>query len=415
MNSSEQLRELKKQISALIRSNSDRGFLPYGACDRVCYELSVLSEEVESLPDRRYVLNAQLIILIAAVKIISHADTSSGMVTEVIRNCIHTVDGLSHSAEKEDRKFYFDAILKAVNHKAFQDWEECGYDLLHTSVHVMEDSKQADRVFAMFPILGPMYSGEAYPETHLITYDILQRLEGEASANRYMMDHIEVDEIREIAVEKALEAKQYELVEQLCMDAMKKAGNRSSRISQWAQYLEKLYTEISDMKKLSNLVRQIVLQGNGSYYSKLKNLYMSQGIWSEDDKQILLQELSRIMFPSAYAELLGQEGEFHELLKVVQNNPYLIQDYGKQLANPYKSESNRIYEEYILMQSADATDRRMYKGVCKLISSYSKAIGPQNALIMIDRLSGIYPRRPAMLDELEKIRAKIARGSHKMS
>lgn len=42
MNSKEQLRELKKQISLLIRSYSDRGFLPYGGCNRVCHELSVL-------------------------------------------------------------------------------------------------------------------------------------------------------------------------------------------------------------------------------------------------------------------------------------------------------------------------------------------------------------------------------------
>lgn len=412
MNSSEQLKDIKQRIKILIRSNSDRGFLPYGGCNRVCHELSSLSEEVELLPDRRYVLNAQLLVLLEAVKLISHADTSSGMVTDVIRNCLYVVDGLSQSAESEDHKFFFDAILKAVNNKAFQDWEEYGYELLRTTVYLVKDSKQADKVYAMFPILGPMYSGNAYPATNLITYEILQRLDGEIAANRYMMDHIEVDELREIAVEKALQAKQYDLVEQLCVGAMKNVGKWSSGISQWAQYLEKLYTETSEMEKLSNVVRQILFQGNRSYYSKLKDLYMSQGIWSEEHKQILLQELSKIMLPNSYAILLDQEGEYCELLEVVQNNPYLIQDYGKQLVKVYKSETTIIYEEYILKQSVDATDRRMYKGICKLIASYSKVTDPQSALIVIDRLSGIYPRRTAMLDELEKVRAKLARGSH---
>lgn len=408
MDASERLAELKQEITALIRRNSDRGFLHYSSCNKVCAELLVISEEAEHHPNRRYAFDVHLMVFLKTVKLISHADTSSGIATDVVNNCLNVIDELCQSAAEEDRKHFFDAILKAVKNKAFDGWEEMAYGLLRSSVHFVNDAKQAEKVYAMFPILGPMYSGEEYSDVYTITFGIIRRLEGEAAANQYVMDHLEVDELRVIAVENALSAQQYELAERLCMDALENRHWPTS-IPKWALYLERVYTETSDMDKLTEWVRHILFKGHSSYYSKLKELYKNQGLWDEERKESLLEELKEKVYSETYAFLLGEEGEYLKLLGVVERYSYLIDHYGKRLAKHYPEETYSLYEKRILKEAADVADRRGYKGVCRLIKSCADAGGKQSALHLIEQLSDSYPRRPAMLDELSKLKDKLLR------
>lgn len=411
MNTSEKLKPLKEQIKLLIRSNSERGFLPYSGCNQVCVELIDILNNSKSYADQRYVFDLHLLVLVETIKLISHADTSSGLVSDVIHDCLQGIKELCQSAEEKDYKYFFDAILKAVKNKAFEEWEEYGYALLRQAVHFVDNVKQANKVFGLFPVLGPMVSGKDYPDMYLITYEIKLRLEGETAAHRYMMENLEVDELRVIAVENALEAKQYELAEQLCKEAMKEEYHWSAQISQWALFLERLYTEMSDTDQLIHITRHILFGGHTSYYSKLKKLYLSQGLWSDEQKRALLQQLSRKLTADSYGMLLQEEGELQMLLQMVQNHPYLIAQFGKQLAELYPIETNSIYELYIMEQAILATNRREYRGVCKLIKNYSVAIGKSNAVVLIERLCALYPRRTAMLDELAKERAKLEKKS----
>lgn len=408
MDTNMRLKDLKQQIAALIRSNSDRGFLHYSGCNRVCAELSALSEDAENDPVRRYAFDAQLLILLEAVKLISHADTSSGMVTDVINNCIHIVDQISRTAGEEERQYFFDATLKTVKNKAFKEWPEFGYALLRSTVYWINDSKQAEKVYALFPILGTMYSGEEYSDTYLIKYGIKQKLEGENAAEQYLMDNIEVDELRVIAIENAMQAKQYELAEQLCRDALKK-GRWSSTVSKWDLYLERLYTETLETQKLIELTRRVLFQGYSSYYDKLKELYVAEGLWNEEMKASLLEELSKVLITNSYAVILEKEGEYPELLELTKKHPYLLQYIGKQIAKHDPVETSKIYEAYILEEAAAATDRRGYKSVCKLIKECADAVSKQEALLLLEKLSGMYPRRPAMQDELMKLKVKLDR------
>jgi GH35 family endo-1,4-beta-xylanase len=75
----------------------------------------------------------------------------------------------------------------------------------------------------------------------------------------------------------------------------------------------------------------------------------------------------------AYAALLAEEVEWEKLLSVVQTNPLFIEHYGNQLAHHFPTESYLIYEDYIMNEAAVATDRRKYKGVCRLIKAYLEA------------------------------------------
>jgi len=154
------------------------------------------------------------------------------------------------------------------------------------------------------------------------------------------------------------------------------------------------------------MIHLLLRRGDKSYYNKIKEIYQSDGTW-EHKKESILLELSKEYMSHEYAALLAEQGELLRLLNVVQKNPMYIEHYGKLLAQEYPEETFLIYENYIISEAAAATERRKYKGVCKLIKGYSDAGAKAEARNMIQRLIEKYPRRVAMVDELQLLDRKL--------
>lgn len=403
----QRLSEIKERIATTIRRNSDRGFLHYRGCDQVCMEMVAILEEAERVQDQKLAFDIYILVLLRMMKIISYADTSSGMATDVIQACMADVEALCQAAAEMHRKYFFDTIIKTVKNKDFQGWPGDAYGLLKSAVYFVCEKKQAQKIIDVFPLLGTLYDDKPYPDQLLITLSIRERLEGAEPADQYMMEHIAVPEVRMLAVEKAFAAKHYLRVETLCREAIK--GNirgHYGRRSPWAYYLERLYTQTARQEKLLEIVQFILFQRDTSYFQKLKDMYVAQNVW-EERREPLWQELSKALAPHEFAALLAEEGEVYKLLDVVKLHPTYVFHYGKQLAGSFPAETYAIFETCIVEEAQAATDRRKYRQVCRMIKDFAAAGAKGKAIELIDCLVTMFPRRPAMLEELAVAKNKL--------
>ena len=226
-------------------------------------------------------------------------------------------------------------------------------------------------------------------------------------AEQYLMEHIDVPEIRMIVVDKAIAEKDYQQVEKLCKEAIeKKIRGHFTRPAPWPYYLEQIYAETGKQDELTETVRYILFQRDTAYFMKLKNIYQQQGVWKEKE-ELLWQELSKKLPVNEYAALLERQGEMVKLLDVVKQWPSLVLYYGKQMAINFPEETYKIFEEYILKEAHAATDRRKYKQVCRMIKDFAQVGAKEKAINLIDRLSEMYVRRPAMVEELGGMKRKL--------
>ncbi len=247
MPTNQQVTDLKNQIKTAIRRSSDRGFVPYSGCNRVCGEMILImqiAEQHAKAADYLQAFDIYVMVLVEAVKLVSHADTSSGAAGDVIYGCITEIDKLCNTVQEAKQQHFFNTIIKTVKNKAFKEWNEQGYQLLKSAVYFVRDQKHAQQIYALFPVLGAMYDEKDYPDKMLITHGILERLEGREVADQYLMNHIHVPEIRILVVENALAAKNYLLAEQLCTEALQQdTRGYFNKPAPWAYYLERLYAE----------------------------------------------------------------------------------------------------------------------------------------------------------------------------
>ncbi|MBS4025852.1 MAG: hypothetical protein KGZ96_09290 [Clostridia bacterium] len=412
MPSNQQLADLKKQIKASIRRNSDRGFVPYSGCNRICAEMMSIMQMAEdwvNTDEHQQAFDIYIMVLLEAVKLISRADTSSGAAGDVIHNCLYWIDKGCQTADQDNHEHFFDTIIKTAKNKAFKEWPDYGYRLLKIAVYFVHDQKQAQKIYGIFPILGTMYDGKDYPDKLLITLGIIERLDGKKAADKYLMDNIHVPELRIIAVENAIAAEHYPFAEKLCIEALKKDPQHNfNKPAPWAYYLEELYAKTANEEKHTEMVHFILFHGDTSYFKTLKELYLKQEIW-EQKREPLWQELSNALMAQDFAYLLANEDEVQKLLEVIKLHKSYIINHGKKLAKSFPVEAYGIYEEYILEEAKEASDRRKYKNVCRIIKNLSETAVKPKAIKLIDQLSEMYQRRPAMLEELAELKEKLSK------
>jgi hypothetical protein len=284
MPTNQQVTELKNQIKMAIRRSSDRGFVPYSGCNRVCGEMMLIMQTAEwHVKDRDYqqAFDIYIMVLVEAVKLISHADTSSGAAGDVIHGCITEIHKLCNTVQEVSQQHFFDTIIKTVKNKAFKEWNEQGYQLLKSAVYFVRAQKQAQKIYDLFPVLGTMYGEKDYPDKLLITHGILERLEGREAADNYLMNHIHVPEIRLLVVENAFAARNYLLAEQLCTEALRQdTRGYFNKPAPWAYYLKRLYAETANEAKREELVvpwRYFLFQETKSTIPATGDLGLKQG------------------------------------------------------------------------------------------------------------------------------------------
>ena len=103
---------------------------------------------------------------------------------------------------------------------------------------------------------------------------------------------------------------------------------------------------------------------------------------------------------AAYEGVKG--GEFY-----VMENPYDLFYYGKYLVKEYPEQVYELCYKEISESCAQAKDRREYKKITKNIAQLIKWKGNDTAKSLIEELMQRYPRKPALLDELEKVEKKL--------
>lgn len=405
-----QLLELKQRIKDTVRRNSDRGFLPYAGCNRVCAEMAsimMIAESCYNEKDYRQAFDIYLMLILETVRLVSHADDSAGGCSDIIYGSFDGIDAVCNDVLQNESRYFFDALVKAAKTKAFKGWEEWAYRLLKVAVYFVDDEKRAGKIYDIFPTLGKMYDEEDYPDKYLITLGIIQRLQGEEAARKYLFEHLDQDEMREIAVKEAMEDQDYPLAERLCKDALKKNDSGYyGKPSQFFYFLEQVYEKTNNMADLIAIRRAILLKRDITYFRKLKILYEQMGVWDRE-KAPLWSELMGGMGIQYIVVLLSQENEVELLLEQVKKNKSYITEYGKQLAAKYPEETYKIFEEYIYDQASQAKDRRTYRQVCSHLKSLAEAGAKNRARAIITRFNELYLRRPAMLEELSRLERKL--------
>lgn len=322
--------------------------------------------------------------------------------------CSHVEYG---SAEAE---FIFLQSLKDSRNKAFEYWEEFAYDLLLATAR-LATSRNINKLNAVLEAFSASLSPKEYCSWHLESNSLVRLaaitvVEGEVAADNFIANNLQYDGILRIAIQKAISKGDYRAAEVLCHNKINSSSDRNYYWTrEWYEVLFEIYLKMEyTAKQIGLAVDLLAYKHDIKYYDVLKKLLRESGAW-EAEYPSLLERLEQNLPYNLYMQILSTEGELSRLLTVVSAHPSSVFDYGEQLSVEFPQVTYELCLEEIRSQAVETGNRRKYRQLCDNIKHLFVYGAVAETYGIIDELKAKYPRRSAMLDELQGLQIRLAR------
>jgi hypothetical protein len=418
------LNEYKKIIRSCIKQNSDRyGFVTYRNVHYAVVGGEQIMDKAKEVLESGNPLRASEIcfcIMHEMGDLLQMCDDSDGIVGGMIQECLYLVRSATIEIEEHDPKVksdLFQLLLKEVAHSSIKGWSDWQLSLLESAVYVMTDHAQKDlwndAIERLVREEDNHLSDNSYflENSAWLRYQVIGRLDGENQAQIYLQNHLEYTLFRKKAIEEAIENQDLDKALGLAKQGETKdrAKGYPGLVNQWKTYQYEIYGHTHQLDKQIEIAEEFVVAGEYTYYLRLKELY-SADAWGIAYERLLddLEKSSRSwQADSLYTRVLVEESETQRLLNYVYKRKHAVLEYYPYLVSKYTDDVFVLFTQLISEEIVLSSNRKQYQKVCGMIRHLIKAGGELQAKMIIEQLCNNYPNRPAMIDELRKIKLKI--------
>ncbi|MFF2480050.1 SWIM zinc finger domain-containing protein [Paenibacillus sp. NPDC058071] len=408
-NHSDELNKYKKMMTAIVRKYKGRGgFINY-------YSVSSFADELEEIlsisneGDALLSANIAVELLKKAVDSFQYADDSGGHIGWLARNAVQRIRDIAEAivgAEPQAREQLFLLLLKQSESSTFDGWEEFRFDLISLCALFADAEPLRNKLVSKLQQWVDDYSGKDSKYNREKPLELLLELivqyGTEEEAERFMAENRSVSSIRKRMLTKYADLKQFDQVIELATEGEQQDRKFHGLVDDWKAFRYIAYKGLSMKEEQRILARELLLDGDYDYYEELKQLHTGDAAALYEEIKLELRNAGWGA-RSVYLKLIEEERDYPELLGYVKRNPIEVERYAALLSQQFKEEVTAIYASYILDTAGASMGRKDYKKVCAKLKSFKKVAGLEAQTEVIQTLRSQYPRRPALLEELDKL------------
>ncbi len=411
-----QMLDLKQEINDMVNSNSVRGFVDWYHADDFTTALSCfLKEKVKPLIERNYLQQAFELTntVFHCIGNIDMDDSSgsSAYVANVCYECWKEILRKSDESHREKMKGWFEKHRNGYVIDFMQEYlEEFLFSEFLSEKLIQEKIDELDE------LIGKSNGSHDCPRFYSVHYGyenaIVKRMEymrmlncAEEEISAFRKKNRRFFVIREMEIQEALEEKNYEGAKQLLLESIKFDEAYPRQVQKYHDELIDLYEATGDQDEY---IKELQLylgnysQRDLSYFHKLKNEVDKTQDW-EGIVEKIIHTSKDIHF---ICSVLSEEKRYPELIDKIKanNSVYLMDAYEKILKNVLPEEVIAFYRKYVLEEVQRVSDRNGYRHLMAYMKKIKKCPkGKDIASAIAQQWRVEYRRRPAMMDELNRI------------
>ena len=403
-----------KQVKALIKvaRDSDKyGLIDSSGAKYISKEISPmlsLAERYLSQGNHQsafFICTAIMDELISALLL---ADDREG----VLGNAIYAAyDTLSAIASEEPSEAIRRQILKycftSFDKRTFAGWD-WHIGLLQLAACILDTE---DEVEEFFKRINSIPESDEYEikEVQKIKYCILLEKKGTEVAQKYLEQNLDNPSFREVAIQDALDQKDYERATALANDGIEQDSGYPGLITNWYEWLLKIAESQKDTERIILYARHLLLNDSRpslDYYEILRKTVPHEQ-WADFVETIVQEAIERKPYyrTDLVASIFIREEWWSRLLDLVKKECNLDQlaKYEKLLAQHFPSELADLYAERIIEYVESHIGRNYYCTACRYIRRMIKLGARDKADEVISQLRQTHYSRRALMEELDNV------------
>jgi uncharacterized Zn finger protein len=411
-NSNESKELYVKQMKTILKAASERdGFIDWSASRLVGKAVDNLLESARKQIDNCNYRSAVFIctaVMEQMTEALQYADDSNGEIggrVEVAYEMLYNI-ALEQSSE-EIRKLIIEYCFTSLEKQIYSGWD-WHTDILRLAALLLKTEEETERIFKQ--IDKTQRSDYEREEAQSIKYDILLKTKGENAAEKYLEQNITNSKLRRKAIQKALEERNFEKAASLAEDGVSyDLKDRPGLAKEWYDWLLKIAQAQNDSEKIIEYARLLFIDNfrkEQDYYSIMKQQVKPEE-WNAFVEAIIQDIMTKKRWPDTglVASIFIKEEWWDRLLELVKKSPSLniIDRYEIYLSQSYSKELIELYANGILNYMKNSMGRDHYQNACRYIRKIIKMGGRDKANEIISYLRTEYPKRRALMEELNRI------------
>ena len=411
-NSNESKELYVKQVKSILKTASDRdGFIDWSAAKLVGIAVDNLLESARKQIDNCNYKSAVFIctaVMEQMTEALQYADDSNGEIGGRIDAAYEMLYNIAQEQSSEEiRKLIIEYCFTSFDKQIYSGWD-WHIGILRLAALLLKTEEETERIFKQ--IDKAQRSDYEIERAQNIKYEILLKTKGENAAEKYLEQNITNSKLRRVAIQKALEKRDFEKAASLAENGVSyDLKDRPGLAKEWYDWLLKIAQAQNDSEKIIEYARLLFIdnfRNEQDYY-----MIMKQQVKPEEWNafvEAVIQDITtkkRWLDIGLIASIFIKEEWWNRLLELVKKSPDLntIDRYEKHLSKNYSKEIIELYANGILNYMKNSMGRDHYQNACRYIRKIIKMGGRDKANGIISYLRAEYPKRKALMEELDKI------------
>lgn len=403
-----------KQVKALIKvaRDSDKyGLIDSSGAKYISKEISPmlsLAERYLSQGNHQsafFICTAIMDELISALLL---ADDREGVLGNAIYAAYDTLSAItceepSEAIRRQILKYCFTSFDK----RTFAGWD-WHIGLLQLAACILDTEGEVEELFKRINSI-PESDEYEIKEVQKIKYCILLEKKGTEVAQKYLEQNLDNPSFREVAIQDALDQKDYERATALANDGIEQDSGYPGLVTNWYEWLLKIAESQKDPERIILYARHLLLNDSRpslDYYEILRKTVPPEQ-WTDFVETIVQEAMERKPYYGVNfaASVFVREEWWSRLLDLVKKECNLDQlaKYEKLLAQHFPNELADLYAERIIEYVESHIGRNYYRTACKYIRKMIKLGARDKADEVISQLRQTHYSRRALMEELDNV------------
>jgi uncharacterized Zn finger protein len=426
-------------VQKLIRKYTDRGYIDYKSSFGLSKEADSLLETGLGYTSKNNFRDAFALakaVLRPMMKAIENCDDSNGDIGGSIDNAISLLEtiAISTTAAIDIKEQLYGFLHTELNDKVYFDYGDFGYHLFSVfqglAVQLNKPEMFLDFINVQTAKLTGQYDGYRKEYFQKRKIEFLQQTGKITEAGKLVQQNMDIVEVRLGEVNKAIKRKDFVTAKKLIASGIKVAENKEhpGTVAQWHKELLRIAALEKDIPTVRRHTKHYAFDRwfSEEYYNQWKATFTAAE-WREEIEKHIEETIHQVtkewnsgknkfwkpVHPpllSSLAPIYIQEKYWDRLLPLVQqaNNLNTTLEYHSHLVKEYPDELLAIYLPALEEHGLKSNSRSEYADLVSKMKKIIKDIpqGKEKILDTAKRLKEKFsskPRRPAMIEELNKI------------
>jgi uncharacterized Zn finger protein len=406
-----------KLVKAALSAEKDQGYIDYHGSNRAARKIAPLLDEAQNYRLKNDIHKALPIyqaVIEGVVPAIPHADDSSGLLGDCIRDSVEVLQAMAPKLQGKARDEFFQYCLTEAAKAPYRDWDWC-WDLAEIAANLLTTAEERLKVFELLDQLAGQvrdFGGSSWhfdyrrQRAESIKLSVIKRLDDPEAYENFLKSQLNLEDFREALILLYLEKDQYAEAKVLVREFL--TGAKSKQYAglefRFQDLLLKIAQKEGNLGETLRLAEYLFLRGGDFEYYEILKQETEPSQW-QAHRSRLLKELGRGYYGEQIAAIYAREEAWADLLQFLQteDHPGLVEQYRDKLERLFPKEMSAIYEKLAFDRIEQQATRKGYQVACLYLRRMQKLGDKERVKELVSKLKSKYANRSALLDELKKL------------